>query len=816
MSSENGSTDSSPATGVDMENWEELFPFESPYPDQEDAIENIALPAIEAGGFGVVEAACGTGKTLFSLDAAISAVRDPSTPYERVFCVTNVKQQLRAFEDDLEAINANLPDDIDDVSALSMVGKADLCAYTAADELPEDKIYSRCDSLRDPVRDRASKLDGDQQVKQLSEMAGKAEVGGAAAQKKVETDEWTSPYHSGYPTAYSDDSDDGKQYCPFYAKYRAQSARSEKPVFEPKGVVRPWDLMQYAASRGMCPHALLLEGINEAEVVIGNYKHIMDPLTVEAMTGALIGPETILVVDEAHNLVPEAREELSDGVAFSTIDSAIDEIENVILGMDSEPGHIIRGELRNRGFGEETIEELAEVIEDVRNWLSQQVIDELDSINSEWHDDDVDVEIGGDEDDVHEKTLGEKDDNAPDELSEWAKEQGYVEFTDAEQQLRGEFIDDLGVFGELAEFADAAMDAYDKAEDETEFLMNDPSINTVGRVLGLWVEYDYINYFRQLEIEKLEFDRSASPAWRENFKARLELKNCVPREEIADRLEMFGAGILMSATLAPLSVYEETSGLNILADRDREVLRGVYGLSFPEENRESLAVTAKKYTGNNRGSTHPKYRNDSEDAVRESYYESIKATVQTTPGNVLICMPSYSEGEWAGWKLRKDRDVRKDVLIDEPSSAAETEALKREFFGGDAKVMVTGLRGTLTEGVDYDGDRLDAVVVCGVPIRGLGGDYPDAIKHAYEHAFGESNGFDYAFTVPAVRKARQAIGRVIRGADDVGARLYVDERYAGHAHWGNVDDYLPEYEQCDFSAVDSGDVRGRLEAFWSQ
>lgn len=86
------------------------------------------------------------------------------------------------------------------------------------------------------------------------------------------------------------------------------------------------------------------------------------------------------------------------------------------------------------------------------------------------------------------------------------------------------------------------------------------------------------------------------------------------------------------------------------------------------------------------------------------------------------------------------------------------------------------MRGTLTEGVDFKCDHLDAVIVYGVPIRSLSGDLPDTIELAYEQAFGKRNGFEYAFTVPAVRKARQAIGCVIRSTDDLGVRILSDER----------------------------------------
>jgi len=39
-------------------------------------------------------------------------------------------------------------------------------------------------------------------------------------------------------------------------------------------------------------------------------------------------------------------------------------------------------------------------------------------------------------------------------------------------------------------------------------------------------------------------------------------------------------------------------------------------------------------------------------------------------------------------------------------------------------------------------------------------------------------GFDATNKIPAVRKARQDRARAIRGNDEIGARIFIDERYA--------------------------------------
>jgi DNA excision repair protein ERCC-2 len=258
----------------------------------------------------------------------------------------------------------------------------------------------------------------------------------------------------------------------------------------------------------------------------------------------------------------------------------------------------------------------------------------------------------------------------------------------------------------------------------------------------------------------------------------------VPGDRIGERLAEFGGGVLMSATLAPLDVFRSVSGLDHLAESGRPVAERVYEMNFPAENRASFAVKAPKFTYANRGAP------DEETPTRVAHARAIRQ-VASVEGNVLVGMPSYAEAEWAAGVLRGHVD--KEVLLDESSSDAATGAMRDEFFDGPGKVLVTSLRGTLTEGVDYRGDRLAAAVVSGVPIVNTASPRTKAVRTAYDRRFGE--GFRDALLVPAVRKARQAIGRVIRGPDERGVRVLLDERYASD-DWDSVRDLLgPDREE---------------------
>ena len=60
--------------------------------------------------------------------------------------------------------------------------------------------------------------------------------------------------------------------------------------------------------------------------------------------------------------------------------------------------------------------------------------------------------------------------------------------------------------------------------------------------------------------------------------------------------------------------------------------------------------------------------------------------------------------------------------------------------------------------------------------------------------------------MPAVRKARQAVGRVIRGPDERGVRVLLDARYARES-WNSVREYLPKHEREEYQPV-SPDMLG--------
>jgi len=797
--------------GTPDEPWSGIFPFDEPYPQQKQASKEAAQTFAE-NGYMVYEGACGSGKTLGALSAALDRVRDNKSQFERVVAVTSVKQQMRAFEDDIEAINDDLRERgrNDVVDALSITGKADLCSYVDADAIESGNIYGACERMRGTVKNALNGASQNDKVGRLKGMIGDAEHqteltdAGAPEPTTLSAEDWTSTYQRSVPTRNDSDA----EYCPFYAQSRLDSIEHEDAGLGLNGLIRSSELLREGSDTGICPHIAMRDMLSKAEVIIGNYYHIFDHQTVNSLTSALIDENTIVIVDEAHMLVPRVRDLLGADLSVERIEEAIDELENRVLNFvapeqtdsstsaDTDVGRVLSRELSGEGIDVEDVTEVHAFLTSVRGWLINETTRRVVG----------DGGFRGSHPDMpaeKEFDLREPEQVEVDSFNEWVTKENH--------QQAAEKVDAL---------AAGIASAVRKTGDEVEsFNVTETEVDSVGYALSCLTNGDNEAYFRQIKLNKRRrTDDEQETEWAKHYTTKLRLNNCIPAEEIASRLGDFGAGMLMSATLSPLSIYREEVGLNVLEEEDRPVNELVHGLAFPEDNRVSIAVDVEKFTSTNRGDYNPEHPpgtarfNDH----RLKYANLISNVATTTPGNVLVGMPSYSEDEWAAQALREDRAVDKDVLVDESSSDAETEELKQEFFEGDGKVLVTSLRGTLTEGVDYDGDRLSAAIVCGVPIRGLGGSLPDAIKNAYDQHFINKRGFNTAFTVPAVRKARQALGRVIRGQDEVGVRVLADERWTNAHKWDSAAKYQPEGEREDFINLPPEDVRSGLEMFWEQ
>jgi DNA excision repair protein ERCC-2 len=787
------------------DHWSDYFAFEESYDNQADAIRS-AIRAGEAGGYLAMEGPCGTGKTMAALTAGATLVRHGD--YERIVVVTPVKQQLEQFVADLRAMNAGLDEPL---PGLSLVGKRDLCPYGREGVFGDAGTHDRCEDLREATASLVESDSGGERPAAEVALGGaedpwwdprlgsdlakhaRADAPGqrTLGEDALSTAGATSPYRTSQPRAPESmaESGDPPLYCPFEADWYARNRGS--PVDFAAGdrhVLTPGEYLPRAVERGTCPHRVMGVLLEAAEVIVGNYNHLFDPDT-RPLLAAVLDEETFVVVDEAHRLEERVRDLLSDRVGRATLKRARNDCAALLSRARQSDRHRsqVEDRLASREVPLAAVERAREFYDDLLAWLDERVAAHLDAeLGSGWRADpdrlpERDAEV----------PLRDPETVETDDLTAWAESEGYT----------GDLWRSLPAVGAAVE------DAIDDLG-----LSRSPVCGAVGAIAGRWWERDHASYLREIELEHSPADpQSVDRAWQATYTAGLVLFECMPGEALRSVFEELGGGVLMSATLEPLDVFAEVSGLEALREGGRPVTERTYGLPFPEENRASWLVDATPFTAHNRGDPDENGDPATWNRTRDEYAHVLR-TLARSPGNVLLAMPNYREAGWAGRYL--EDAVEKPVLIDEPSTNEATERLKQRFFRDGGKVIVTSTRGTLTEGVDYDGDKLHCCGVVGVPIVNIGSPRIRAVRRAYADVFGPDRAFEYALTVPAVRRARQAIGRVIRGTEEVGVRALVGRRYAPDARHG-VHAYLSPGERAEFLRLTPEFLSDKLDEFWA-
>jgi DNA excision repair protein ERCC-2 len=793
--------------------WEQYFGFTEPYSNQDDAIERIIETATEAG-YVAMEGPCGTGKTMASLAAGGYLLRETSQ-FDTVVVATPVKQQRQQFVEDLRRINGQLEEPL---SGVSLVGKRDLCPYGREDVFPEgERVQSRCEELRETT----AELVGEE-----SDLVADSGYAGPAgdADPISDDDQWwdpakartlvdharrptgtdglssggrTSPYPRAQPATTPEMGGDTDQrlYCPFEADWYARNKGS--PVTFAAGeehVVTPAEFLPEAVDAGLCPHRAMMVLLENADVVIGNYNHLFDAASRQ-LTAPILDERTLVIVDEAHRLEERVRDLLTDRIGYYSIKQAKRDL-GVLLERArqlSDGGEAIDGYLAQHEVSWDEIEAARTFYGDALSWLESRVDAELrervDSYGTGLSQavPEADFEI----------QLRDPETNERDAFSVWAAENGY----------------DDAFFRTLSTVGLAVEDALEGIGHDRECVCT-----AIGALFGQWRERDHTEYFREIELDHSPKDRrNVESPWLRHYNASLVMYNCMPSTKIKRILEELGGGVLMSATLEPLSIFSEVSGLDELATgepdaatdsrRSRSVATRTYDLTFPERNRASWIVDVAPFTKRNRGDPRVTNRN----ATRQRY-AYVARLIAESHGNVMLCWPNYREAAWAAARL--EESIEKPVLLDRSSSHERTRELKRRFAAGEPKVLVTSTRGTLTEGVDYEGDDLHTCAVFGIPLVNIGSPRVKAVKHAYGSRFGDANAFTYALTIPAVRQVRQALGRVIRGPDERGVRIVVGRRFVPDAVH-SVYEYLPANEREEFVRMKPDFLTSQFEAFWN-
>jgi len=245
--------------------------------------------------------------------------------------------------------------------------------------------------------------------------------------------------------------------------------------------------------------------------------------------------------------------------------------------------------------------------------------------------------------------------------------------------------------------------------------------------------------------------------------------------------------ILMSGTLKPGKMYRDILGL-----KKEDTIIKEYSSPFPKTNK--LNIIQKDVT--------TKYEKR-EEKEYEKIGKRLTETIESTPGNTAIFFPSYKMLDRITPYINFDKEVIKQ---ENGLNAKETKKLIEKFKSkakeGAVLLGVTG--GSFAEGIDFPGEHLLTVAIVGIPLQEPNLETTALIRY-YDLKFGM--GWDYGYIFPAMSKAIQASGRVIRTEKDRGVSIFLDERFT----WKKYGKAFPN----DFNFIINEKSPGKIiKKFW--
>jgi DNA excision repair protein ERCC-2 len=232
---------------------------------------------------------------------------------------------------------------------------------------------------------------------------------------------------------------------------------------------------------------------------------------------------------------------------------------------------------------------------------------------------------------------------------------------------------------------------------------------------------------------------------------------CLDPRVAAEPLRSCWASIHMSGTLAPLSDYTEEIGL-------QETTEKIFPSPFPPENLKIMYV-------NDVSTKFDELNNIPEIYTRMRGH--LVSLLRSVNRNTAVFFPSYSLME----RFIKDgirKEVGRDLFI-ERKGMTQLELMDEvsQFRLSEGSILFAITGGRISEGLDFPDKDMEMAILVGIP-------YPkptakqEALRRYFDMRFG--NGWEHSSKIPAMRKMRQAIGRLIRSGTDRGVAVILDRR----------------------------------------
>lgn len=286
--------------------------------------------------------------------------------------------------------------------------------------------------------------------------------------------------------------------------------------------------------------------------------------------------------------------------------------------------------------------------------------------------------------------------------------------------------------------------------------LNESPVEMDAHILQFYFQALQFNRVAELFDEHFLFDVSLREGPRQRRLATLCLRNVTPAKLLGPRMQAARSVTLFSATLSPRHFYTDllgmppdTAWLEVAAPFRAEQLEVRIASQVSTRYHERQASLAPIVA-----------------LIAEQY--------QRQPGNYLAFFSSFEYLQQVHALLAEQHPA----ISAWAQAPGMDETARQDFlarFAADGQgVGFAVLGGAFGEGVDLPGNRL-----IGAFVATLGLPQVNPVNEQFKQRLGRQfgAGFDYVYLYPGVRKVIQAAGRVIRGDQDRGVLVLIDQRF---------------------------------------
>ena len=498
-----------------------------------------------------------------------------------------------------------------------------------------------------------------------------------------------------------------------------QSRRDDMKEYILKNPNHVDDIIEKSKNKKICAWATARSAVKDCDILVCDYNHIFVENVSESSLSAMgIDLEnTILIIDEAHNLPDRIRNGLERRAILRVFRDARDEIDEFLGTKERVMKKLDLSENQDnfdiRGINE-TLRQMKKIFKHMNIWYKKKQSDLI--------------------------KLGKKDMKIP--TIEFIGEIDSILNEDLDAKIDNKYTMLRKMINQLYR----VKVEHDEEEDEKE-----TASTRLADILSISLEYLHNPAL------VLVFDLLGD-------EGRVRSFLLDPGVVSGPILASTSGAILMSGTLFPPEMYSDL----LQIPENKRILMKEYESPFLGDKRPVLVAkdVTTKFTERNFYNT-------------EKIRKHILSVVTNTPGHVAFFAPSYAllqdilgDASWLpGYITIKEESNRMSKRM----VNGYVDDLHRERRNKRQVLLAGVLSGKLAEGVDYPNNILDAVICLGLPLAPPSA-RQDALKEYYVQRFGNNKAWRYTSFQPAVNSIMQALGRPIRKSEDRAIVILLEKR----------------------------------------